>query len=402
MNPRLEELQDYPFQRLNALQQGITPDPTTSHIALSIGEPKHAPPVAVVEHLADVKMLARDLAKYPATRGREALRRAVSAWIERRFSAKVDPESEVLPVAGTREALFSFGQAVVGSKTDPVVMMPNPFYQIYEGAALLSGATPYYVNSNPNAAYAPDFASVPDRIWSRVELLYLCSPGNPTGHVLSPATHRWLIEQAHRFDFVIASDECYSEIYLDESSPPTGLLEQSAACGNPEFARCIVFHSLSKRSSLPGLRSGFVAGDRAVLERYFQYRTYEGCALAEHVQTASELAWQDETYVRANRAQYREKFQAVLPILEREFTFSKPKGGFYVWLQTPCDDQTFARSLFEELNISVLPGSFLGRDTRDGNPGAGHVRIALVAPLADCVDAAGRISDWCAQTFLER
>ncbi len=394
MNPRLTSLQDYPFQRLNALKQGLTPAQDRAHVALSIGEPQHAPPAAVVAHLADTERLTRDLAVYPATRGRDGLREAASAWLKRRFNASVDPDVEVLPVAGTREALFSFGQAVVGTKANPIVMMPNPFYQIYEGAALLSGAEPYYVNADLTNGYAPDFSSVPDDVWQRVELLYLCSPGNPTGHVLSPTTHRWLIEQAHRFDFVIAADECYSEIYLDETAPPTGLLEQSTALGNTNHQRCVVFHSLSKRSSLPGLRSGFVAGDASVLASYFQYRTYEGCALAEHVQTASELAWQDEAYVRTNRALYREKFRAVLPILESDFTFAEPTGGFYVWLRTPAGDVEFAAALFQDLNITVLPGSFLGRDAHGRNPGSGHVRIALVASLDECVDAAERIRTW--------
>ncbi len=394
MNPRLTSLQDYPFQRLNALKQGLTPAQDRAHVALSIGEPQHAPPAAVVAHLADTERLTRDLAVYPATRGRDGLREAASAWLKRRFNASVDPDVEVLPVAGTREALFSFGQAVVGTKANPIVMMPNPFYQIYEGAALLSGAEPYYVNADLTNGYAPDFSSVPDAVWRRVELLYLCSPGNPTGHVLSSTTHRWLIEQAHRFDFVIAADECYSEIYLDETAPPTGLLEQSTALGNTNHQRCVVFHSLSKRSSLPGLRSGFVAGDASLLASYFQYRTYEGCALAEHVQTASELAWQDEAYVRTNRALYREKFRAVLPILESDFTFAEPTGGFYVWLRTPAGDVEFAAALFQDLNITVLPGSFLGRDAHGRNPGSGHVRIALVASLDECVDAAERICAW--------
>lgn len=394
MNPRLERLQDYPFQRLNALKQGVVPNTDRPHVALSIGEPKHAPPAAVIAHLADKRRLTRDLAVYPATRGRDELREAIGAWLEKRFATSIDPDSEVLPVAGTREALFSFGQAIVGAKSKPLVMMPNPFYQIYEGAALLSGAEPYYVNADRNSGYTPDFESVPDSIWRRVELVYLCSPGNPTGQVLSPATHRWLIEQAHRYDFVIAADECYSELYLDEAAPPAGLLEQSTALGNTGHRRCVVFHSLSKRSSLPGLRSGFVAGDAKLLEGYFQYRTYEGCALPEHVQTASELAWQDETYVTTNRARYREKFRAVLPILETTFTFPNPEGGFYVWLQTQSDDAAFAKALYRDLNITVLPGSFLGRLAHGTNPGAGHVRIALVAPLDDCVDAAARISEW--------
>ncbi len=394
MNPDLAKLHRYPFERLAALKQGLEPPPELEHIALSIGEPRHEPPALVKAALTGA---LDTLGSYPVALGIAPLRETCAGWLERRYklpAGRVDPERMVQPVNGTREGLFAFAQAVVDRSSAPLVAMPNPFYQIYEGAALLSGAEPYYVNADRNSGYAPDFASVPDSIWRRVELVYLCSPGNPTGQVLSPATHRWLIEQAHRYDFVIAADECYSELYLDEAAPPAGLLEQSTALGNTGHRRCVVFHSLSKRSSLPGLRSGFVAGDAKLLEGYFQYRTYEGCALPEHVQTASALAWQDETYVTTNRAQYREKFRAVLPILETTFTFPNPEGGFYVWLQTQSDDAAFAKALYRDLNITVLPGSFLGRLAHGANPGAGHVRIALVAPLDDCVDAATRISGW--------
>ncbi|MCZ0942400.1 MAG: succinyldiaminopimelate transaminase [Gammaproteobacteria bacterium] len=394
MNPRLGQLHDYPFQRLAALLDGVSPAAHWPHVSLSIGEPKHEPPAAVVEFLADRQRLAEGLGAYPATRGIPELRETVCAWLKRRFGAELDPERGVLPVSGTREALFSFAQAAVGAKPDPVVMLPNPFYQIYEGAAILSGAAPHYLNADAANGYQPDFESVPDALWARTEVIYLCSPGNPTGKVVPAATQRWLIEQAHRFDFVIAADECYSEIYLDESHPPTGLLRESDALGNPGYARCIVFHSLSKRSSLPGLRSGFVAGDAGLLARYYQHRTYQGAALPLHVQQASALAWRDEDHARRNRALYRAKFEAATPLLNTVFDVRQPEGGFYFWVPTEEDDRQFARALFRDLNISVLPGSFLGRETKAGNPGAHHVRIALVAPQAECVEALSRLTEW--------
>ena len=394
MNPRLSQLHDYPFQRLAALLDGISPAAQRPHVSLSIGEPKHEPPVAVVEFLADRQRLSEGLGAYPATRGIPELREAACAWLQRRFGAELDPERGVLPVSGTREALFSFAQAAVGAKPNPLIVLPNPFYQIYEGAAILSGAMPHYLNAEAANGYQQDFESVPDAVWARTEVLYLCSPGNPTGKVIAPAIQRWLIEQAHRFDFVIAADECYSEIHLDEDRPPTGLLRESDALGNPGYARCIVFHSLSKRSSLPGLRSGFVAGDADLLDRYYQHRTYQGAALPVHVQRASALAWRDEAHVRQNRARYRAKFEAVAPLLNSAFDAAAPEGGFYFWLPTEEDDRQFARALYRDLNISVLPGSFLGRETQAGNPGAHHVRIALVAPQAECVEAIMRLVDW--------
>ena len=394
MNPRLGQLHDYPFQRLEALLDGISPTAQRPHVSLSIGEPKHEPPAAVVEYLADRQRLSEGLGAYPATRGIRELREAICAWLKRRFGAELDPERGVLPVSGTREALFSFAQAAVGAKPDPLVLLPNPFYQIYEGAAILSGAAPHYLNADADSNYQPDFESVPNALWARTEVLYLCSPGNPTGKVIPSTTQRWLIEQAHRFDFVIAADECYSELHLDEDRPPTGLLRESDAVGNPGYARCIVFHSLSKRSSLPGLRSGFVAGDASLLERYYQHRTYQGAALPVHVQQASAVAWRDEAHVRQNRALYRAKFEATAPPLNTAFDARLPQGGFYFWLPTDEDDREFARALYRDLNITVLPGSFLGRETKAGNPGARHVRIALVAPQAECVEAIERLVDW--------
>ena len=394
MNPFLRALQDYPFERLAALKAGITPPADCPPVMLSIGEPKHAPPELVVKVLADREALARDLAAYPATRGSLELREAIAAWIGRRFAAKVDPDTQVLPVSGTREALFSFGQAVLSGKPGSLAVLPNPFYQIYEGAVLLRGAEPYFVNCTAGSGYRPDYQSVPDEVWRRCELVYLCSPGNPTGTIESLETLVWLLEQAERHDFVIASDECYSEIYFDDDSPPLGLLQAAAATGLHDYRRCVVFHSLSKRSSLPGLRSGFVAGDATVLAAYYKYRTYEGCALPNHVQHASIAAWSDEGHVVANRAAYGRKFDAVTPILREVFDVAQPEGGFYHWLPVAGDDEAFARALFAERNITVLPGSYLTRHAHGINPGRSHVRVAWVAPEAECKAAARTIADW--------
>ncbi len=394
MNPLLERLEQYPFERMNTLMAGAVGNPAHPHVSLSIGEPKHAPPGFLISALVDREALTRDLATYPATRGSEALRTAIADWLSRRFGARLNPADQILPVAGTREALFSFGQAVLGSKPDGVGILPNPFYQIYEGAVLLGGRTPYFVNTTADSEYLPDYRSVPESVWSRCELLYLCSPGNPTGQCADRETLIWLLEQADRHDFVIAADECYSELYPEESDPPLGLLEVAAASGRTGFERCVVFHSLSKRSNLPGLRSGFVAGDARVLGDYYQYRTYEGCALGAHVQRVSALAWADESHVIENRALYRQKFETLTPILRQAFDFPAPQGGFYHWLDVGEDDQAFTRALFEAENITVLPGSYLSRDAHGRNPGAGFVRVAWVAPLEDCVNAARRLVSW--------
>lgn len=392
MNPRLDSLLPYPFERLNALKQGVTPAPGLAHIALSIGEPKHEPPDFVLARLTDTPLLRKDLSTYPATRGSPELRQSISAWVMNRFGAVINPETEVLPVAGTREALFSFGLSTLSGTPGKLAILPNPFYQIYEGAALLGGATPWYVPSDPQNGYLPDFESIPVEVWKRTELFFLCSPSNPTGVVLPTTRLQWLIEQAHRYDFVIAADECYSEIYLHEASPPAGLLEASHLMGNHGHRHCVVFHSLSKRSNLPGLRSGFVAGDTTILDRYFLFRTYEGCALPAHVQAASTLAWQDEAHVRVNRQAYREKFELTRALAPSAAPNQDPEGGFYWWVPTHGDDETFAKSLFAAENITVLPGSYLGRPGQDGhNPGRNHVRIAWVASLAECRDAAMRL-----------
>ncbi len=394
MNRYLDDLQPYPFERLQQLKIGASADQSYPHVALSIGEPKHQPAEFIIDILADRDLLGADLAAYPATRGEESLRVAIAQWLQRRFAARVDPATQVLPVAGTREALFSFGQAVLSGSPQSVALLTNPFYQIYEGAIVLRGATPYFVASEPADDYRPRYADIPEAIWRDCELVYLCSPANPTGRNLRAQDMLWLIEQAERFDFVIAADECYSEIYLTEEHKPAGLLEVAAAAGIDDFRHCVVFHSLSKRSSLPGLRSGFVAGDAQILARYYQYRTYEGCALANHVQKASTAAWQDEEHVIENRQLYRQKFAAVTPILARALPVTDPEGGFYHWLNIGEDDEAFSRRLFEERNVTVLPGSYLGRTNNDCNPGAQHIRVAWVAPLADCIAAAERLSDW--------
>lgn len=396
MNPWLERLQSYPFERLAALKAGIEAPRDYPPVMLSIGEPKHAPPPFVVALLSDADALATDLSGYPLTRGSVELRSAIADWIGRRFGAAVDPERQVLPVAGTREALFSFGQAVLSGRPGATVVLPNPFYQIYEGAALLRGAEPYFVDCTAANGHRPDYHAVPDEVWRRCELVYLCSPGNPTGMQLERETLTWLIEQAERFDFVLASDECYSELYFDEASPPPGLLQAAAVAGHDDYHRCVVFHSLSKRSNLPGLRSGFVAGDADVLAGYYSYRTYEGCALPNHVQRASTAAWRDESHVVENRAAYRRKFEAVTPILARVLEFPRPQGAFYHWITTPGDDETFARELFAARNVTVLPGTYLARDSHGGNPGKGHARVAWVAPQAHCEAAAHAIADWLA------
>ena len=389
MNPDLERLQPYPFERLAALTAGVQPPADRPVVALSIGEPQHAPPALAAEAMT----AALDgLARYPATRGGTDLRAAIAAWLERRYGlAEIDPDRQVLPVNGTREALFALAQVVVDrTAAAPTVLLPNPFYQIYEGATLLAGATPWYYDAGTTAP--PDFDAIPDATWDRCQLLYVCSPGNPTGAVLDRGTLAALIERARRHDFVIAADECYAEIHPDEDHPPPGLLEAAAAAGHPAFERCIVFHSLSKRSNLPGLRSGFVAGDAALIEAFARYRTYHGCAMAPPTQAASCAAWGDEVHVRANRAAYRQKFDAVLETLDGALAVERPDAGFYLWPRTPTDDDTFARELLAAEGVRVLPGRYLGRTDGGGrNPGAGRVRMALVPPLEQCVEAAHRI-----------
>ncbi len=391
MNPDLERLQPYPFERLAALKSGITPS-GKSPITLSIGEPKHATPALISAALQ--QHLEPGLASYAPSKGSLALRQAICAWLTRRFDLppdSLDPQQHVLPVAGTREALFAIAQATIDRRRSAKVLLPNPFYQIYEGAALLAGAAPHFIPCVSDNGYRPDFDAVTEAVWQDCQLLYLCSPGNPTGAVLTQDILQWLLEMAERHDFIIAADECYSEIYLDEAHPPTGLLQAAAACGNTDYRRCLVFHSLSKRSNSPGLRSGFVAGDPKIMAKFLRYRTYQGCALPLHHQYASIAAWSDEQHVRENRRLYREKFDAFLSALTGCLEVNFPDAGFYLWPRTPMDDEHFSQALYQQHNVTVLPGRYLSRDVDGHNPGAGHVRIALVAETKECIEAAKRI-----------
>lgn len=391
MNPDLDRLQPYPFEKLAQLKQGCQPPADLPHIVLSIGEPQHPAPEFVKQVLCEQ---LSGLSKYPTTAGLPELRQSIAQWLQRRFSlpSLPDADSQVLPVNGTREALFAFAQAVIDRRRHPLVISPNPFYQIYEGAALLAGAKPYFLNCRAETGFLPDFEQVTDEAWRHCQLLYLCTPGNPTGAVADLASLQRLIELAERHDFIIASDECYSEIYFDEEQPPPGLLQAAAAMGNTEFQRCVVFHSLSKRSNLPGLRSGFVAGDAAVLKQFLRYRTYHGCAMPVQHQLASAAAWNDEDHVRRNRDSYRAKFDAVLEILGPRLQLTRPDAGFYLWPATPIDDEQFAQRLFAEQHVTVLPGRYLARTAQGVNPGAGHVRMALVATETECLQAAQRIA----------
>ncbi len=391
MNPDLNHLQAYPFEKLAALFGSIEPNSQLARIAFSIGEPKHPTPTliqeALLEHL-------HGLGTYPATRGEPALREAISAWLARRFDLHempIDPETQVLPVNGTREALFAFAQTVIDRTRPSKVLMPNPFYQIYEGAALLAGAEPVYLDCTEKTAFLPDLDAVSETTWDQCQLFYLCSPGNPTGAVASEEWLKKLLALAERHDFIIASDECYSEIYLDEESPPPGLLGACERAGQQNFRRCVVFHSLSKRSNAPGLRSGFVAGDTDVIQQFLRYRTYHGCAMPPPTQAASMAAWKDETHVQKNREEYRTKFNAVIEILSPVLPVDHPKGGFYLWVKTPIDDREFAQKLYAQQNVVVLPGRFLSRSHQGTDPGAERVRIALVAPLDECIEGARRI-----------
>ena len=394
MNPLLNRLHAYPFERLARLKSGVRAPSGLTPIDMWIGEPRHEPPVNVLATLRD--NLHR-LGTYPATAGLPELRSACARWLEKRYrlpAQSVDAATMVLPVNGTREALFSFVQAAVDAKDDPLVVMPNPFYQIYEGAALLAGANAHFLDTAAANDYTPDLDAVPESVWRRCQVLFLCSPGNPTGKVLSLDFLQYALELAERHDFVVAADECYAEIYLDERSPPPGLLEASLAAGHGGFERCVVFHSLSKRSSVPGLRSGFVAGDPASVSRFLLYRTYHGSAMAVPTQLASVTAWQDEEYAVRNRRLYREKFEKVLPMLAPCFDIPTPDGAFYLWANVGGDDERFVRDLYGSQAVTVLPGTYLAREGGDGNPGAGRVRISLVPPVEQCVEAAGRIREF--------
>jgi len=391
MNPTFDSLQSYPFQKLAALTGGVTPNPQLKPISLHIGEPKHPTPDfikrALIENLAG-------LANYPTTLGGADLRTAIAQWLQRRYGLKeISAETQIIPVNGSREALFAFAQTVIDrTRPEPVVVVPNPFYQIYEGAALLAGATPQYLHTLPAHNFALDFEQLPDAVWQRTQLVYVCSPGNPTGRVMTLDEWQRLFALSDRYGFVIAADECYSEIYFDEAQPPLGSLQAAQQCGRDGFPRLIMFSSLSKRSNVPGMRSGFVAGDAAILKKFLLYRTYQGCAMSPPIHAASTAAWQDESHVIENRRLYREKFAAFTRILGEVTEIGMPDAAFYVWLDTLRDDAAFTRELLAEQNVSVLPGSYLAREARGVNPGAQFVRIALVASTAECTDAAQRIA----------
>ena len=392
MNPLLNLLQPYPFEKLRALFAGVKPAELPA-IRLSIGEPQHATPDLIFKAMTDA---FDGLAVYPTTAGVDALRQTIGDWLMRRYGLpKVDWASQVLPVNGSREALFSFGQAVIdSSRSSPLVVCPNPFYQIYEGAAFLAGAKPVFLNQTPENNFGFDLDSLTPEQWARVQLFYVCSPGNPTGRVLSLDEWRELFALSDKYGFVIAADECYSEIYFDEAAPPLGALEAAQKLGRDGFPRLVVFSSLSKRSNVPGLRSGFVAGDAKILAGFLRYRTYHGCAMSVTVQQASIAAWKDEAHVLANRAMYRAKFDALVPMLSPVLGVSRPDAGFYLWARTPGDDAVFARDLLAATNVTVLPGQYLAREAHGRNPGQGFIRIALVASGQECLTAAQRVVDY--------
>ncbi|HNA82796.1 MAG TPA: succinyldiaminopimelate transaminase [Thiobacillaceae bacterium] len=396
MNPRLNQLQPYPFQKLRELFAGIVPDTALSAINLSIGEPKHATPAFIKEALT---ANLQGLAHYPVTQGSDDLRRSIADWCRMRYGVELDPATQILPVNGSREALFAFAQAVIDpSKHVKRVVSPNPFYQIYEGAALLAGAKPYFLNTLPENGFHMDFGSVPEDLWADTHLLYVCSPGNPTGKVMALDEWKTVFELADRHGFAIAADECYSEIYFDEAAPPLGALTAAKQLGRGQ-ERLVVFNSLSKRSNVPGLRSGFVAGDTALIKQFLLYRTYHGSAMNPAVQATSAAAWRDEAHVRDNRRQYREKFAAVMPLLKDALEFDAPDAAFYLWAKVPGgDDTAFARALYREQHVTVLPGSFLAREAKGVNPGQGFIRIALVDGLEACVEAAHRIAAFALKT----
>ncbi len=390
MNLDLDKLQPYPFEKLRALFAGVTPNAALAPISLSIGEPRHATPELIKQALADS---LSGLASYPATAGTPALREAIAAWLMRRYALPaVDPARQVIPVNGSREALFALAQTVIDRTRGAVVVCPNPFYQIYEGAALLAGATPEYANAVHGRGFAVDYESVPTAVWPRVQLLYTCSPGNPTGRVMTLDEWARLFEASDRHGFVIASDECYSELYFDEARPPLGALEAAYRLGRIDFRRVVVLSSLSKRSNVPGMRSGFAAGDADILKRFLLYRTYHGGAMSPPVQVASAAAWRDEAHVVENRRLYREKFAAALPLVSAPLETAMPDGGFYLWVRTPVPDAEFARELYRQYNVSVLPGSYLARESREANPGRNYIRVALVAQFDDCIEGVRRIA----------
>ena len=402
MNPLLASLHPYPFERLRALMQNVTPSLAYRHISLGMGEPKHATPALVKQALTEN---LGGLASYPATAGEPALREAFTRWAHRRYGLSLNASTQVLPVNGSREALFALAQTVIDpNKTGATVVCPNPFYQIYEGAALLAGAQTEFVNSDQARNFASDWSSVSEATWAKTQLLFVCSPGNPTGAVMPLSEWKLLFDLSDRHGFVIASDECYTEIYF-LYEPPLGSLQAAVQLGRADFKNLVAFTSLSKRSNVPGMRSGFVAGDAAILKQFLLYRTYHGSAMGPTVQQASIAAWNDEAHVVDNRAQYRRKFEQVTPLLAEVMDVQLPDAGFYLWCDvttvspgsaTEGHDIAFARGLLHQYNVSVLPGSLLARQAHGVNPGAGRIRLALVADAPECLEAAKRIVSYCA------
>ncbi len=397
MNPNLSRLQAYPFERLRQLFASVTPNPAYRPISLGIGEPRHPAPQLIKQAYCDAIMgTGGGLSVYPATAGDVGLRKSIAQWLQRRYGLAVDMATQILPVNGSREALFAFAQTVVNpaklspSGERPLVVCPNPFYQIYEGAALLCGAEPYFVPSDPQRNFAQDWDSVPPEVWARTQLLFICSPGNPAGAVMPLDEWKKLFALSDRYGFVIASDECYSEIYFRDE-PPLGGLEAAARLGRADFKNLLIFTSLSKRSNVPGMRSGFCAGDAALVKQFLLYRTYHGSAMSPVVQAASIAAWNDEQHVVDNRAQYREKFAQVTPLLAKVLEVALPDAGFYLWARVEGLDTDFARDLLALYNVTVLPGSYLAREAQGSNPGAHRIRMALVAETSECVEAAQRI-----------
>ena len=389
MNPNLAKLQPYPFEKLNKLKAEANISCDLPHIALSIGEPKHESPAFVMDVMANN---LDKLANYPTTKGIPELRKSIADWTKNRFHlAELNADTQVLPVNGTREAIFAFTQAMTEGKEDALIVSPNPFYQIYEGAAYLAGAEPHYLPCLEQNGFNPDFDAVPAEVWEKAQILFTCSPGNPTGAVISLEMLEKLISLADKYDFIIASDECYSEIFVNSAQPPVGLLEACAKLGRHDYKRCVVFHSLSKRSNLPGLRSGFVAGDADIMANFFKYRTYHGCAMSLPNQLASIAAWGDEKHVEENRRLYTEKFKAVLEILSPVMNVKQSEASFYLWAETPINEEEFAQRLFAEQQVTVLPGSYLSRTIDGINPGTGRIRMALVAGVDECIEAAKRI-----------
>ena len=392
MNPLLQRLQPYPFERLKQLFATVTPSANHAHISLGIGEPRHATPQLVLDALASSTAA---LSSYPATAGIPTLRQSCANWVQRRYGLTLNPDNQILPINGSREALFAFAQTVLdGSKAGATVVCPNPFYQIYEGAALLAGAQAFYAPSDPALNFNVDWGKVPEAVWKNTQLLFVCSPGNPTGSVMPLEDWKTLFELSDRYGFVIASDECYSEIYFREE-PPLGGLEASYKLGRTDYKNLVAFTSLSKRSNVPGMRSGFVAGDANLIKQFLLYRTYHGSAMSGMVQAASIAAWNDEAHVVANRDMYRQKFAAVTPLLAQVLDVKLPDAAFYLWAVVPGgDDQAFARDLLAQYNVTVLPGSFLARESQGFNPGAGRIRMALVAETQECMQAAQRIVEF--------